>query len=253
LDELINNPFVDDLVTYRALDKIVYQDQRAIGGSAIKEGKVIGSSATVDEKGVTLTIGSNILKKRYAIQTILKGSSEEGFVDVFSSGKYQRTLGFGGTGLLFLPNLSNRYTERTRKDLHHQLRQLRREDSTKWDGLYIPSEHYQWEIKYTPIAAAFVAKWDAFQAWLSLGTTDRNARFYVDSLTSAEEAELAGQATYIAYLKAETAISILLPKDWDTFDQVEEQRRLRYNEEQRQIRLTTYDSIQVKSQWTRRH
>lgn len=130
LDDMIDDPFPDKILTDRAFDKSIYKDQQAIGGSTIKEGKVVGFNATVDEKSLTINGGTNIGylgNTGFVLQGTLKGQSEENFVTIFSGGDYGKTLGAGGTLLVFLPTNTSSYYVTDRKQLHNQLRKLRNE------------------------------------------------------------------------------------------------------------------------------
>jgi hypothetical protein len=58
IDAQLSNPLSRSLITGKAYNRLVYQNQVAIGGSGIKEGRTIGANATVDDvlSGNKLTV-----------------------------------------------------------------------------------------------------------------------------------------------------------------------------------------------------
>jgi len=230
LDDSISSPFVSSLVSGRAYRKLLYKDQQSIGGSAIKEGRAVGTSATVEANSVTANVGSPVLAKYLTVQATLKGSSEDGFVNVFSGKDYQKTLGAGGTVLFFLPwtwSTKAVYKEETRIRLHQSLRQAR----YKNEGINllrdtIPGSKGTWDSAYIPTASAkylnnkllqlqkFVTRRNAF--FKQLGSAAAIQSFYANTLLDSEEKRV--RASYHEYLKAEEPVLDVLTDEWYEVD-----------------------------------
>ena len=290
LDKIIGNPASKELLTDRAHDLSVFRDQQAIGGSVIREGKVVGSSAAVDEKGVTVTLGLPLWTKRgfdFSLQPTFQGRSEEGFVKVFSKDDYGRTLGGGLNALLFVPvPWGNRtvYAKNVRLGLHDRVRRLRNENegqlfprfelntrpaTAKWfshDARYGPTD---WHATYLPKAEKFVAAWRKLQKAEKDYDNAEEAKVPAAALAALANTLAQAQASYH---KAATEMGDLMPKDWDdkrdwarsrwADDYFDGSDKLKpacegklmddYNEAQRAQRLKLYDSLQVAAPVVRR-
>lgn len=216
----MHNPFANNLLPDRTFNKVVYKDQVQIGGTAIQQGKVVGTSATVEEKGVTVNVSSNVINRWLVVQGTLKGTSEEGFVDVFSSHEYQRTLGAGGTILLFTPYIRAGYAERTKKNLQETISRLRKQETKTWVDPYIPIDYGKWTKKYSTAADDFIRAWINLQGWLAK-QPDRADRFYTGELIKREPLDtIGGLRIYRQYVAAEHALAPLLT-GWDDYNDQE--------------------------------
>lgn len=233
LDGMINHPSSKNIFTERAFNKFIYQDQQAIGGSTIREGKVVGSNATVDEKSLTLNVGTDIKyvgRSGFTLQGTLKGQSEEGFVNVFSGGDFSKTLGGGGGILWFLPQSFNFYTEQARERLHSRLRKERNEqegkrfpdfgltdtpNKLKWATPVLPVQESVWQAKYIPRLQALAVASRKLAAATLAYAIDSTAHKLTQAETKAGRWEYpAVRKAEAAYQNADSAATILLPANW---------------------------------------
>lgn len=219
VDAQLSNPLSTNLITGAAYNRLVYQNQVAIGGSGIKEGRTIGANVTVDDKGGALNISTRPFKRkndtkppRIALQATVKGTAEEGLVSLFSGRDYQKTLGVGGGGLFFMPVpwAGFVYKERAKKDLQWKYRKMRAEEKVRWKDSYRPVMRPTWKDSSKAAVALFLSRWDSLQAksWAS--------KYYDDKLDAPDIDDAKNQAFMARYLDAEHAVQTLLPKDWDT-------------------------------------
>lgn len=95
----------------------------SVSGIAYKEGKAAFSSATVDDDGITVNL--NLVDNEHLTwQFTASGESKKGTVDVFSSGKYNKTLG-AGFNFIYFPFTNSAGFLATEKDrLNKQLDQI---------------------------------------------------------------------------------------------------------------------------------
>ena len=219
VDSQLSNPLSSALVTGAAYNRLVYNNQIAIGGSGIKEGKIIGANATVDDKGGTLNVSSRPFKRtkearppRIALQGTVKATGEDGLVTLFSGRDYQKTLGVGGGGLFFMPVPLARfvYKERTKKDLQWEYRKMRAKEKTAWKDSYYPEMRAVWVDSCKEAISIFVSRWDMLQAkgWAN--------RYYDNALDDTDIDDVQNQVFMAQYLDAEHAVMGFLPKKWDT-------------------------------------
>lgn len=243
LDAMIRDPYPEDIITSRAFDKSIYQDQQAMGGSTIKEGKVVGFNATVDDKSLTINGGTNILYRGntgFVFQGTLKGQSEESFVTVFSGGNYGKTLGAGGAVLIFLPTNSSFYYTSDRKQLHGQLRQLRTmqegqefpafrmakpaTNGGNWAGATSPYRKSEWTATHRTVLATLARthrELVAAESVVEAAYRRRIGKAPADPLTTTQQKDLntalEGDATVrtkeAAYQAAELEAASLLPTE----------------------------------------
>ncbi|QJX48659.1 hypothetical protein HMJ29_17735 [Hymenobacter taeanensis] len=284
LDKLAENPFAKQMVTSRAFSKLIYKDQQSIGGSIIREGKVIGFNATVEESAVTVNGGTPVYWKKVAFQANLRGSSEDGFVNVFSDGDYQKTLSIGGTVLLFLPWNKSRYMEAERLRLHSELRTKRFQNegqfaaqfpgqtgnSKKWATPTVPNDEATWKVTQSALITDFINKRTAFHMTGLRGDADWIKRFYKDELTDAEAKDPVARSSYRAYLLAEQQIKQILSANWPAWGKKKEDEYIRDSlqtnlDRYLQVRyrqdtyrkykqsLALYDTVQAKSTWSHRY
>ena len=219
VDAQLGNSLSESLVTGAAYNRLVYNNQVAIGGSGIKEGKIIGANATVDDKGATLNISTSPFKRkdeskppRIALVGTVKGTAEEGVVSLFSGRDYQKTLGFGGSGLFFMPVpwAGFAYNERTKKDLQQAYRKMRAKEKTAWKDSYEPKMRPTWKDSSKAAFVLFLSRWNSLQdkSWAS--------NYYANDMDTSVINNAQNQAFMADYLSAEHAVLPLLPKKWDT-------------------------------------
>jgi hypothetical protein len=226
LEETMNNPFTQNLVPPRIANKIIYQNQVTIGGVAIQQGRILGANATSDDKGLAVNVGFPPIgtgRGRTVFQLNGLATSEDGFVSVFSGGKYQRTLGGGASALIFLGGGPRVYTERVKKDLQWKYQQMRQADITAWGGR-TPIAGKKWRDQYDTTAKAFIEAWQGLQTHNSL---DWARRYYLNQLCDIERKNLTDQTYFRSYLALERQAGYLLAHDWDELDQNEERDWLR--------------------------
>jgi hypothetical protein len=72
----------NSLYTSSVLDYFIYKQINTISGTNIKEGKVYGTSATIDEKSITANFSIKISKTFY-LQPTLSGTAEKGILNIF--------------------------------------------------------------------------------------------------------------------------------------------------------------------------
>lgn len=286
LDEMISDAITRDLVTQRAYDKITYRDQQAIGGSAIKEGRVVGTSTAVSDKGLTFNIGSPVLTCKklrnagVAGSLNFKGQSEDGLVKLLEKDRFNNTLSYGGTLLLFAPSGNPRYYESTRLALHDKLRVERNRNEGHLFpgfelGVPVPPDGWAtefdqaagWETAKAALLVEFAAKWRA--AYAAYNT------YKADNAPPAAEAAYrqAEQASQVA----EKGLAQVLPKKWHTWSDKKKEEELEkhlpttgatatspsvtswlselqteHNKLEREKRLKHYDSLQLATPWSGR-
>jgi hypothetical protein len=95
----------------------------SVSGIAYKEGKAAFSSATVDDDGITVNL--NLVDNEHLTwQFTASGTSKKGTVDVFSSGKYNKTLGAGFNFIYFPFTNSAGFLPAEKDRLNKQLDQI---------------------------------------------------------------------------------------------------------------------------------
>ena len=284
LDKTADNPFSQSMLTDRGHGKLVYKDQQAVGGSIIREGRSIGSSATVEESAVTINLSTPIYFKFLALQANVRGSSEDKFVSIFADDKYQKTLSAGGTLLLFWPRTKSIYKEGDRLSLHHSIRKARYENEGGFKGEFSANpavNKNEWETPLAPNGPDWVSKKAALlqtfrekrEAFLRTGLNNDSEmidRYYNDKLTPGDLSDIDIKASYMAYLQAERDVRDILSPHWSGWKMVNEnkfiadsltepgltkyltikQKQDTYKKYTRS--LATYDTIQLKAPWVRR-
>jgi hypothetical protein len=85
------------------IDSVATSFQDGLSGSQVREGKIVGTSLAISEKGATVNLGIRSFsvpsqKKGWDIYPALKfeGRGDDKFVSVFENGSYQQTLSAGG-------------------------------------------------------------------------------------------------------------------------------------------------------------
>ena len=110
-----------NLVTPYFFEDTVIRVQNTISGSSIKDGKLAATSASIDEKSVTVNLGFALAPGFMNAQLNLMGRSEDGFLKIFEGGQYQKTIGIGGTVNIFTRSAKARFYCRNWYQLHNQL------------------------------------------------------------------------------------------------------------------------------------
>ncbi len=110
-----------NLVTNYFFTDTVAKIQNTISGSSIKDGKLAATSASIDEKSITVNVGFAMIPEFIDGQINLSGRSEDGFLKVFEGGQYQKTIGVGGTFNIFTKNAKAKFYCRSWNLQHNQL------------------------------------------------------------------------------------------------------------------------------------
>jgi len=110
------------IFTPTALNKSIYSKINVISGVNLKEGKVVSRSASIDDKSLTVNYAIKC-GDRFFVQPSVSGTSEDGFLSVFSTRKYQKTLSGGVSFQLFSGHNSIFYDgSNDAEQLHTQMR-----------------------------------------------------------------------------------------------------------------------------------
>ncbi|MBO0356832.1 hypothetical protein J0X19_02645 [Hymenobacter sp. BT186] len=122
-------------------DSVRLKDLQLMSGTLVAQSKLPGVSAAITDKSFTLNMGTNLFRlrsvRRFSVQAVLTGQSEEGFTNIFDDDRYQRTVGAGLAFNVFRfgPNTTTTYywpDSTNRAKLHRQLRQeLARYDAAR--------------------------------------------------------------------------------------------------------------------------
>jgi hypothetical protein len=117
---LINRTDSNKLVTNYVLDSLVKSFYYKLNGVYIKDGKTVATSGTVDDKSITINYS---LPKwgQFSLQPTISGSSDSGFVNIISGGKYKRTL-TGGLNFNYFFGSSGFYSYKTKQIVLNQLK-----------------------------------------------------------------------------------------------------------------------------------
>jgi hypothetical protein len=198
-------------------DTVRLKDLQLMSGTLIAQSKLPGTSAAITEKAITVNAGSRVFAfsdggtPRFSIQGVVTGQAEDGFVNIFKSGAYQRTLGAGASfNWFFFGPLGDRrktfYTpvEESRDSLHRELREQ--------VALYLATN--------SPTAPSTLMA-AAYSLQSLFGPPDnfdfkllRDAEAVQDSSTSTDAAVLKRVALRIRYQKAIAALQPILPANW---------------------------------------
>lgn len=180
LDTLLDIPN-EKLVTRMILDSILTDNMYRISGTNIKEGKSAASAATIDDKSATVNLSFKLKESMFFIQPTLSASSFNGFVDVFSSDKYNRVFSGGVNVQRFLYSsiISSNY-DSTRTRLHNSLRIVRKKYRNLVDDV---SRTDPWEAARFGLLHLFRMNETFFQR------LSQNLRLSEDDVTSGSAAE----------------------------------------------------------------
>lgn len=94
-------------VTPYILDSLVEELQSKVSGTVMKDGKIVSTTASIEDKSITVNhIFASVFERKLFLLGSLGGTSDEDFVDIFSGGKYKRTIS-GGLTFNFFPALNS--------------------------------------------------------------------------------------------------------------------------------------------------
>lgn len=128
LDDLLNNGSRADsskLVTDSAYKVYLHNKFNNISGTQVKGGKVLGTSATIDDKSATVNISFKPIAHVFYLQPSIAAASKNGFAAVFDNNAYSKTLTGGLNLQLFLSKNFSNYDKTNAIVLHNRLRLLR--------------------------------------------------------------------------------------------------------------------------------
>jgi len=114
-----NNQYVASYV----FDNILGNMQKQISGFQTRNGKTPATSATIQEKSITLNYTFSS-PGHFFIQPTVSGSSKKDFVSIFSNDKYQRTL-TGGLNFVFFSKPGGSFETSDRTYIHNVLRYIK--------------------------------------------------------------------------------------------------------------------------------
>jgi hypothetical protein len=128
LDSLLNNGSGSDngkLITDSAYKVYLHNKFNSISGTQVKGGKVLGTSATIDDKSATVNISFKPIAHVFYLQPSIAATSKNGFAAVFDNNAYSKTLTGGLNLQLFLSKNFSKYDKTNAIVLHNRLRLLR--------------------------------------------------------------------------------------------------------------------------------
>lgn len=263
LDRLITRSPRRHYVTSRVFDYKLYNTQQFIGGTALRDGRLINTSAAVDTKSVALNLSTGVVSKNYpfAFQANIQGTSDDGgVVDLVKKGKYQNTLIFGGS-VIWLFKSSFSFSVNDQRLLHQRLRVLRNRDLIELHRHSPTVSRQMWRSRYLPLLKEF------YDFWQEHSTLTRAVWQTVLSPNDAHSQTV----EFHDFLHSQDSIRLFLPKDWlegswteaNTWvgdhladdglrtTQIDNQHEMA-EARQRQKLLVVYDSVQGAAAWPRR-
>lgn len=124
LDALIGSAFArgqkdTKFITGYVLDSAFTGYRKALSGSQVEAGKLIGSSASITDKGATVNLGIRNFGSLYPMITI-GGRGKDNFVNLFEKGQYGNTISAGLKANIFLPG-SGFFSPEEANLLHNRL------------------------------------------------------------------------------------------------------------------------------------
>jgi len=135
LDSLISNKKSSILVTPENFKEKFAYYQYQLGGSNLKDGRVISQSATIDPKSINFNFSIRPIKnKLFFIQPRVSLQNDDGIVSLFNKGKLQNIF-TGGMNFIFLRNSFLFYSDDTKSTLVNELKILRAQYKTSQDSL----------------------------------------------------------------------------------------------------------------------
>jgi hypothetical protein len=128
LDDLLKNGSKADsgkLITDSAYKVYLHNKFNSISGTQVKGGKVLGTSATIDDKSVTVNLSVKPIAHVFYLQPSIAATSKNGFAAIFDNNAYSKTLTGGLNLQLFLSKNFSNYDKTNAIVLHNRLRLLR--------------------------------------------------------------------------------------------------------------------------------
>ena len=128
LDTLILNGSNADkskLITDSAYKVYLHNKFNTISGTQVKGGKVLGTSATIDDKSVTVNFSIKPIAHVFYLQPTIAATSSNGFASIFDDNAFTKTLTGGTNFQLFLAHNFSNFDPSKTYVLHNQLRVLR--------------------------------------------------------------------------------------------------------------------------------
>ncbi|RYZ47751.1 MAG: hypothetical protein EOP49_20425, partial [Sphingobacteriales bacterium] len=110
----------NNYVTPSYLDEIISGYQSKIAGTFVRDGKVRRVSGSVDDKGATVNLFP-INRGYFFLQPTISGEAKDGIVNIFSGGRYNKTLS-GGLNFNIYKRNSGFFTPEARTSLHNKLK-----------------------------------------------------------------------------------------------------------------------------------
>jgi len=265
VDDLIDrNSTNRRYITSKIFDSLIIRQQQVVGGSAVREGRTLGSNATVSDKGFTINIGSApLFGHSLWLQGTIKGASENGFVNVFSKDQYQNTLTTGANLIWFFKKGAYNYYPSSRDRLLRQLRTIRQADLSKYISTNVIDDINQVMARDAPLLLRYQVYYAANQVFL----------LRIRSGISPVERTLLTPADYVilkTHQTNEDAIRKYLPSDWSYLSEVQADAWIMSlaslptrnhiiqnvtNSLDRKLEakmLSTYDSMQYNATWSRK-
>lgn len=121
LKNLLNQS--DKMVTPANYNALVRGNFRLLSGNEIKNGKSTSAAGVIDEKSITINLSYKPMKNtEFYILPVISAEAEESFVNLFSHGKYARTVSYGSNFAVLLFGNSSEFSVENKKLLHNELR-----------------------------------------------------------------------------------------------------------------------------------
>lgn len=119
LFDLINASHKKLFVSGSNYDNVVISKFQSLSGTEVKNGKFMGSSASVDAKSITVNLALRPDKESevYLLPTVT-ATAKEGVVDLFKDNKYSRTITGGMNFVALTSKNSSNFSARSRNALH---------------------------------------------------------------------------------------------------------------------------------------
>lgn len=251
-------------VTARVANSIIYDAQRFVGGTAVKQGKLLGTNATIDDQSLTLNIGSNIFARRFSVQGTVAGTGESDFLSLFKQGDYQKTVTLGGTANLFLNGIHGKtflfFDTVNQSKFHRRLRSLRNRDRDSLENLIPAVRTGVWNTRYAKAVGDFCNFWNngfnkdiltnLRSKVISLEdySANRGAIYQYETLCQQVRQFLPDDWENLSYADATTWVQSNLGNEIQQASRIELIRTISETALQKK-RLAVYDSIQLAAPW----
>jgi len=230
-------------LTSYIFDSILHITQNQISGIQVKNGKTASTSATLQDKSMTLNVNIKAWD-RFFLQPTISGSSTKDFISIFSGDKYQRTL-TGGVNLIFFSKSTGHFDSTDRIYIHNVLRYIKSLPPTKEPN----------ELK--DVIGNFITAFDI--AYPLFDSMERKEFDFNSTDTSFRSRLICLEEMY--RLAPKLIKAKILTSDWDQYyakdirDHIEKLKIIReaHNWDkiyQLKYKLAKYDSVQRGAWWT---